>query len=345
MISFAVALALATIPSALGATFEVQVGANGLTYTPEFVNAVPGDIVNFTFSPKNHTVTQSSFDTPCVAAAGGARTGFIPVAPGTSPLPVRQFIVPESTAPIWFYCGQTAPVSHCGSGMVFAINPPAEGDPQSFSAFKARAQGQAAPTDTTPPASTTTPPATSTAAPPTGTQATEHKIVVGGPNGELTFTPSNIAAAVGDTVLFEFHPKNHTVTQSSFAQPCSPFASAAGAPGFRSGFQFVALDATEFPTFSLLINDTEPIWGYCGQRSPISHCGAGMVFAINAVESGDNNFAAFQAAARRAEGGSASTGTPSATTSPAPTGGALSTRASVGLTAGLVVLGFVATFL
>ena len=29
-------------------------------------------------------------------------------------------------------------------------------------------------------------------------------------------------AAVGDIVEFTFHPKNHSVTQSSFAQPCTP---------------------------------------------------------------------------------------------------------------------------
>ena len=29
-------------------------------------------------------------------------------------------------------------------------------------------------------------------------------------------------AAVGDTVEFTFHPQNHSVTQSSFAEPCTP---------------------------------------------------------------------------------------------------------------------------
>jgi hypothetical protein len=29
-------------------------------------------------------------------------------------------------------------------------------------------------------------------------------------------------AAQGDIVVFTFFPKNHTVTQSSFAQPCTP---------------------------------------------------------------------------------------------------------------------------
>jgi plastocyanin len=36
----------------------------------------------------------------------------------------------------------------------------------------------------------------------------DHLIKVGADG--LTYTPSSISAAVGDTVTFEFHPKNHT---------------------------------------------------------------------------------------------------------------------------------------
>ncbi|KAJ7036687.1 hypothetical protein C8F04DRAFT_1036217 [Mycena alexandri] len=126
----------------------------------------------------------------------------------------------------------------------------------------------------------------------------------------LTYTPSNISAAVGDTVTFEFHPKNHTVTQSSFLHPCEALAetSTTGEVGFKSGFHFVAPNATEFPTFNITITDTAPIWGYCGQQGPPRHCAdMGMVFSINAVESGPNNFAAFQALAL-ASGKSSSSG-------------------------------------
>jgi plastocyanin len=43
-----------------------------------------------------------------------------------------------------------------------------------------------------------------------------------GAGGTLLYNPENVAAAVGDQVVFNFNPKNHTVTQSSFAGPCSP---------------------------------------------------------------------------------------------------------------------------
>ncbi|KAJ7278922.1 Cupredoxin [Mycena rebaudengoi] len=119
----------------------------------------------------------------------------------------------------------------------------------------------------------------------------DHLIKVGADG--LTYTPSSISAAVGDTVTFEFHPKNHTVTQSSFEQPCKPLEEN-GKKGFKSGFQFVEANAINFPTFRITVNDTQPIWGYCGQTG---HCSSGMVFAINAVENGPKNFAAFQARA------------------------------------------------
>lgn len=38
----------AALPAALATTYDVSVGAGGkLVYDPQFVNAAPGDIVNF----------------------------------------------------------------------------------------------------------------------------------------------------------------------------------------------------------------------------------------------------------------------------------------------------------
>jgi len=43
--------------------------------------------------------------------------------------------------PIWIHCRQAAntPASHCGQGMVFAVNPGPDGSHNSFAAFKAKA--------------------------------------------------------------------------------------------------------------------------------------------------------------------------------------------------------------
>ena len=77
-----------------------------------------------------------------------------------------------------------------------------------------------------------------------------HQITVGNNTGGTIYNPNNIVrqpiiisrlyrradslfiqnAAIGDTVIFVFNPKNHSVTQSSFAEPCTPLAG-----GFNSG--------------------------------------------------------------------------------------------------------------
>ncbi|KDR69138.1 hypothetical protein GALMADRAFT_145847 [Galerina marginata CBS 339.88] len=133
--------ALAILPLALAASFDVQVGpAGALEYSPASLTGVTdGDTINFTFNPKNHTVTQSSFNSPCNPIDAGFTTGFVPVSSGTT---AKTFTVPAGTGtkPLWFFCGQT---THCQQGMVFAVNPPQDPSPNSFSAFKALAMGPA----------------------------------------------------------------------------------------------------------------------------------------------------------------------------------------------------------
>jgi len=79
----------------------------GLLYDPPYINAKVGERISFIFHPKNHTVTQSSFDAPCTPLYNGTDTGFIPVALGTQSkdLPTREFIVGDMD-PIWIHCRQ-----------------------------------------------------------------------------------------------------------------------------------------------------------------------------------------------------------------------------------------------
>jgi len=133
---------------------------------------------------------------------------------------------------------------------------------------------------------------------------TTHSVLVG-ENG-LTFTPNQVTAAIGDTVSFEFHPKNHTLTQSTFASPCTAMSG-----GVNSGFMPVAANATTFPVYSLQINQVTPLWFFCEQTG---HCQQGMVLAINVNASSPNSFDAFLA---KATGNST---TASASGSAAPSG-------------------------
>lgn len=134
------------------------------------------------------------------------------------------------------------------------------------------------------------------------------EVIVGGPNGNLSFTPSRVSASPRDTIKFIFQVKNHTVTQSSFAAPCLPLTNKTTGQriGFNSGFFPVAANTTDFPTWSLTINDTSPIWAYCGQSG---HCGSGMVFAVNSDESSGQTFAAFQNLAKSLNGTTSSNST------------------------------------
>ncbi len=73
----------------------------------------------------------------------------------------------------------------------------------------------------------------------------------------------------------------------------------------------VTAGATTFPTFTVQVNDTAPIWAYCRQES---HCGQGMVFAVNANESSPKSFEAFEALARQLNGTTSTNTTSSSTT-------------------------------
>jgi len=125
------------------ATFNVTVGDGGLVFNPNQVTAVQGDVINFEFHPANHTLTQSTFATPCTAMAGGVDSGFQPVSATQTTFPVFSFQVMQVT-PLWFFCAQT---THCQKGMVFALNVNAT-SPNTFAKFQSNATGGAANTTT-----------------------------------------------------------------------------------------------------------------------------------------------------------------------------------------------------
>ncbi|KIP12603.1 hypothetical protein PHLGIDRAFT_98049 [Phlebiopsis gigantea 11061_1 CR5-6] len=385
---------LAAAATAQAAIIDVQVGSsNGtLAFSPEAVSAQPGDQVVFHFQQKNHTATQSSFANPCAQKDGGFNSGFMPV-PANQTDNFPTFTVPiNDTTPVWVFCDQAAntAASHCGAGMVFAVNCGADGSANSFTNFKnaalaigaelkaeAASSSAAAPASTDATASTTaayggiTIPAApsetvvtvtvtveasswttvyssypgSPAATPASLEGTVHKVLVGN-NGTLTYDPQFVVAAPRDIIQFEFHQKNHTATQSAFAAPCLPFVAADGTPGVDSGFMPVAANASAFPTWNVTVNDTNPLWFYCKQHSPdgSSHCGAGMVFAVNPVQTSPRNFSAFAALARTLNGtnASASASAPSGSGSAAPSatgtsGAASSAAASLALGLGSVL--------
>jgi len=152
--------------------------------------------------------------------------------------------------------------------------------------------------------------------------AADHLVKVGA-NGGLVFDPTDITAAQGDTISFQFQGKNHSVTQSTFAAPC--VRQTTPTLGVDSGFMAVAANATTLPQWSITVsNASAPLWFFCAQTAPVVHCQQGMVFAVNAPPT--KTFAQFQNAAK-ASGGNSTTSTNTTSTSPS---GAASGAASSG---------------
>ncbi|KFX88741.1 hypothetical protein O988_08921 [Pseudogymnoascus sp. VKM F-3808] len=115
--------AATAVAAAPAATHTVAVGGSaGLVFVPDTVNAAVGDSVVFVFHSQNHTVTQSTFDTPCVKMAAGMDSGFMPNPNDTIVPPPMMAMQVTVATPLWFYCKQGP---HCGKGMTFSINPTA----------------------------------------------------------------------------------------------------------------------------------------------------------------------------------------------------------------------------
>jgi plastocyanin len=121
-----------------------------------------------------------------------------------------------------------------------------------------------------------------------------HTVVVGGLKpvetgmaAVLGYVPESITAKVGDMVTFVFMQKNHTATQSTFAEPCKKKEG-----GMDSGFM-PNPDGKAGVTWNMTVETEEALWFYCKQQNGI-HCGKGMVFSINAATTGDKTMADFK---------------------------------------------------
>ncbi|EFX06362.1 hypothetical protein CMQ_6683 [Grosmannia clavigera kw1407] len=167
-------------------------------------------------------------------------------------------------------------------------------------------------------------------------------------NNALIYSPDSITAKAGDMVQFQFEAGNHTVTQSTFDQPCQPISDFTKTVGFHSGFIPVTAASGVIPTYTITINDTKPIWVYCAQGK---HCEAGMVMVINqnTTANATRSLEGYKALAAKASTivpGSASSGTKgtttnstsSSTSSSSSTGSSSSSSSSVVTTSGGSVL-------
>lgn len=162
-ILLAATLALSSAVSAK--TIPIKVGESGLTFEPENIKADVGDVLEFWFYAKNHSIVTSTAAKPCEPKTeNGFFSGFFPVAetgvasvrPPTThdrrSFPhlniKRQYsnsssanqqenvfrVTVNATTPLWYYCSQG---KHCQAGMVGAVNAKSTDD---FDKFKTAAK-------------------------------------------------------------------------------------------------------------------------------------------------------------------------------------------------------------
>lgn len=159
-------------------------------------------------------------------------------------------------------------------------------------------------------------------------------VTVSSANNSLIYSPDNIKAAAGDMVQFQFVAGNHTVTQSTFDQPCKPINSImSNVTGFHSGYMPVAASQATgmIPTYTIQINNTTPLWVYCAQGR---HCESGMVMVINenTAANASRSLAAFkQLASAQTASSAPSSGTTGGTSG---TGTGSTSTTTTGATAG-----------
>lgn len=95
-----------------------------------------------------------------------------------------------------------------------------------------------------------------------------HTVIVAPTQGVLRYVPFATNASVGDTVKFIWGANVHTVTKSSQLELCNKTSDAP----FASGSQNQSF------VFTQVVNDTNPIFFYCGTPT---HCEKGMFGIIN----------------------------------------------------------------
>ncbi|KAM0703062.1 hypothetical protein Q7P35_005519 [Cladosporium inversicolor] len=112
---------------------SIEVGKREHLFTPNSINALPGDIITFKFWPGSHSVIRASYGRPCEPyenIQGNEDQGFYSSTMTPDDVDVGQGTLPtwnltiNTTFPTFFYCG--APGSCINWAMVGAINADAE---------------------------------------------------------------------------------------------------------------------------------------------------------------------------------------------------------------------------
>ncbi|KAL4805560.1 hypothetical protein BDV18DRAFT_161211 [Aspergillus unguis] len=116
---------------------------------------------------------------------------------------------------------------------------------------------------------------------PTRSSAKEtHTIQVGPKQDPHSYVPHSVDAKVGDLIVFEFYPRNHSVVQADWKAPCVPADGDYFFSGIKNDFDEVNGQVVGvLPTWNWTVESTEPTFFYCTATD--SCIGNGMVGVIN----------------------------------------------------------------
>ncbi|CAM1503037.1 Fc.00g078130.m01.CDS01 [Cosmosporella sp. VM-42] len=97
----------------------------------------------------------------------------------------------------------------------------------------------------------------------TATGIATHTVNVGA-NGHK-FKPEQVEAKVGDIIEWVFYPTGHWIIRGDYDWPCVPYEYiGTNRKGFSSGAQSVQAITDDGPKFQVRVNNTDPIFFYCG---------------------------------------------------------------------------------
>ncbi|KAL2867047.1 uncharacterized protein BJX67DRAFT_381369 [Aspergillus lucknowensis] len=107
-----------------------------------------------------------------------------------------------------------------------------------------------------------------------------HTIQVGPKEDPHAYVPHTLEADVGDLVVFEFYPRNHSVVQADWKAPCMPADGDYFFSGIKNEFEEVNGQVVgQLPTWNMTVEKSEPTFFYC---TAIDSCIVnGMVGVIN----------------------------------------------------------------
>ncbi|SPN97794.1 uncharacterized protein DNG_01306 [Cephalotrichum gorgonifer] len=105
-----------------------------------------------------------------------------------------------------------------------------------------------------------------------------HTVHVG--RSGFKFSPNTTVAAAGDVVEFKFYPPDHSIIRANYEHGCIPYEMVGiNQVGFYDGPHILSGIAEDAPVYRLKINDTEPIFYYCG--APGSCMDKHMIGVVN----------------------------------------------------------------